>query len=79
MATVAELYDAEREAYYAYVKVASGSDLVLRSQRISDTKVAAAREEWHARLEALRAAGGTPEVVRDVLQERASETRKVKR
>lgn len=65
-----ELYDAERRAYRRYVAVKTGEDLVLANARISETKVAAARDEWADRLGELLDAGGSPAVMAPLLRER---------
>lgn len=72
-ADIGALYDTQLSEYYAYVAIARGDNLVS-SQVISPRKVAAARRDWTEALARLRAAGGTPDVVREMLRERAAES-----
>lgn len=71
MASAEELYDAEREAYYAYLRVATGADLVT-GQRVSPVKAKRAYDAWLAALVA-RDAVCSPEEIRGILARRAAE------
>lgn len=70
-ADIGALYDAQHSEYIAYVAIARGDNLVGNSA-ISPKKVAAARRDWVEALDRLKAAGGTPDVVRAMLRERVA-------
>lgn len=63
-----ELYEAETEAFYAYGRALRGDDGISRHSAISPARVRARRDEWHAALAALRAAGGTVQGIRVMLR-----------
>jgi uncharacterized protein YecA (UPF0149 family) len=68
-AALLDLYDIEREAYYAYVRIERGDDLGPAGQ-VSPRRVAEARDKWHAALRVLVNAGGTANVMTRLLRER---------
>lgn len=70
-----ELYNAEKRAYYAFVRIKRGDDLGAH-QRISARRVAAAYKLWILAEERLRQAGGTRQVVRIIAQSRAKSGRR---
>lgn len=71
------LYEAEKEAYNAYLRIKRGDDLV-RGQRVSERRVQVAWNRWMIAERRLRRAGGTREAVRAMLQDRTA-GRRVKR
>ena len=76
--TLEELYDAEVEAYRAYVRAERGEDLVSH-QRVSPQRVERLRDAWLVALRAYVTAGGTYETTRDILAGRASTSLDVRR
>jgi hypothetical protein len=70
---VAELYKEETSAFYRYMAEKNGDPVRptdLKNRAISPKRVREAEQDWHSKVAALRAAGGTPEIVRELLQER---------
>jgi len=68
---VLELYRDEKAAYTEYVGEQRGDQIRpsdLRGRVISPVRVRAAKERWEQAVSALRAAGGTPDLIRELLQ-----------
>lgn len=77
MADLLALYQEEKSAYNHYLKVRRG-DLLGGGSQPDPEEVSEAQEIWYKALETLRDAGGTPEVIRQLLAEQSSSS-KVKR
>jgi hypothetical protein len=72
---IRELYQSEKKAYDAYVKLLAGDN----PKRVTPAMVEAARAVWLQKLTELKLAGGTAGALRRVLQPESSTTRRRKR
>lgn len=72
---IRRLYEDETSAYYAYVKLRAGD----HPRRVTETMIKEARDVWVKKLDELRAAGGTAEVLRRIAQPREVKARRRKR
>jgi hypothetical protein len=72
---IRELYQAEKKAYDAYVKLLAGDN----PRRVTPTMVEEARDVWVQKIRELQAAGGSAEKVRQLLQPGSTTTRRRKR
>ena len=69
---LADLYEAEVQAYRQYQVVETGQDLV-GFQRVSPVRVEQAREVWLHALRMYVNAGGTYETTRDIIAAKVAE------